>query len=108
WLVNSGDPYVGKGVLEEQQRDGTPFEIIALELTEKGVPREDYQVLKGNATLGTITSGVYSPTLKKGIALAVVARDLVSPGDEIFVLIREKKVAARVVKKPFYQVEKGS
>ncbi|MCP4138542.1 MAG: glycine cleavage system aminomethyltransferase GcvT, partial [bacterium] len=47
WLVNSGDPYVGKGVLEEQQRDGTPFEIIALELTEKGVPREDYQVLKG-------------------------------------------------------------
>jgi len=52
--------------------------------------------------VGFVTSGVFSPLFKKGIALALVKSGSVSTGDDISVIIRDKEVAARAVERPFY------
>ena len=51
--------------------------------------------------IGSVTSGTMSPTLKKGIGMGYVETAYAEPGTPIAVVIREKPVAARIVKLPF-------
>jgi aminomethyltransferase len=53
--------------------------------------------------LGEVTSGTFSPTLRQGIALALLAPS-VSEGDEVVVDVRGREVPARVVRPPFVEV----
>ena len=57
-------------------------------------------MLRGDETIGTVTSGNFSPVLEHGIALAFVPPD-VAPGDALTVDIRGRKVAATVAELPF-------
>ena len=54
-------------------------------------------------TVGEVTSGTFSPTLRQGIALALLAPS-VSEGDEVVVDVRGREVPARVVRPPFVEV----
>jgi len=49
-----------------------------------------------------VSSGMFSPTTKKYLGMAYVPREVSTPGTEIEILIRNKPVKARIVKKPFY------
>ena len=102
WIVNSKDDYIAKDILVKQKKSGAPREIIALELIDKGIPREHFVVRKNGLEIGQTTSGGYSPTFKKGIALAMVKNGEAKIGDEVEIVIREKGIKAKVVKKPFY------
>jgi aminomethyltransferase len=55
---------------------------------------------QGN-TIGKVTSGTQSPTLKEAIGMAYVETAYTKPDTEVFVLIRDKPVKARVCKVPF-------
>jgi aminomethyltransferase len=57
-------------------------------------------VLRDGAVVGTVTSGNFSPTLERGIALAFVPPDVV-PGDELVVDIRGRLAPATVAELPF-------
>ncbi|MGL4369941.1 MAG: glycine cleavage system aminomethyltransferase GcvT [Spirochaetota bacterium] len=103
WIINSKDDFIAKNILVRQKKSGAPRETIALELAEKGIPREHCIVRKNGADIGHTTSGGYSPTFKKGIALALVKSREVKTGDEIEVVIRDKTLKAVVVKRPFYR-----
>jgi aminomethyltransferase len=71
---------------------------------EKGVPREGYPVqLASGDTLGYVTTGGYSPTLEKNIALALVSPEAAEEEGPFYIDIRGKKKEARRVKKPFYK-----
>lgn len=54
--------------------------------------------------IGEVTSGTMSPTLKQGIALALLDRDA-AEGDEVVIDVRGRAVEAKVVKPPFVKVE---
>ena len=73
--------------------------------TGRGIPRPHYQV-KGadGVALGEVTSGTFSPTLKQGIALALLS-PTVKEGDEVLIDVRGHDVSAKVVKPPFVQVQ---
>ena len=105
WFVNSKDPYIAHQILKQQQQDGTQVELVPLKLLEKGIPRENYQVQRAGVTLGTITSGSFSPTYNCGIALAYLTSKAVQIGDQVEILIRNKPVLAEVVKRPFYKYQ---
>jgi aminomethyltransferase len=83
---------------------------VGLELAGKRVPREHYPVLHGPADsrrrVGEVTSGTFSPTFDKPIAMGYVQPDLSQPGTELFVDIRGQAEPARVVKLPFYRRHK--
>jgi aminomethyltransferase len=102
WLVNSGDDFIGRDVLVRQKEQGSPRELVCFELKEKGVPREHCRVLKDGMDLGLSTSGGYSPTLKKGIGMALVKAGVLKTGDGFSIVLREREVPAVVVKRPFY------
>ena len=89
-------------------RNGAPRQTIALEMTGKGIPRENCPVVRDGVIIGTTTSGGYSPTFRKGIALALIDAGKAATGDEIEVVIREKGVKAKVVKRPFYPYQGGA
>jgi aminomethyltransferase len=90
--------FVGKAAL---QALGQKAQFVGLILREKGgVLRAHQKVISGTGNLGEITSGTFSPTLQQAIALARVPAD-VAVGDTVQVEIRDKKLAATVVKLPF-------
>lgn len=99
WTVSldEGRNFVGREVLETLSASGAKRQMIGLVLDEKGVLRHGQKVQTA-AGEGEILSGTFSPTLKKGIALARVPAG--EPGD-VSVDIRGKLIPVRVVKFPF-------
>lgn len=77
--------------------------LIAIEMERGGVPRQGYRIFRNGEDIGIVTSGTFSPTLKKGVAMALV-RDLdAKVGDVLQVEIRATLKDASVVKRPFYR-----
>ena len=76
---------------------------VGLELAGRRVPREHYPVLADGKPIGEVTSGTFSPTLQKPIAMAYVPPQYAEVGTELAVDIRGTREPARVVKLPFYK-----
>jgi aminomethyltransferase len=97
--------FIGADILRAQKAEGVKQRLVALEYTDKGAPpRSHYSVLSETGeVIGQLTSGVLSPSLMKGIALAYLPADFAKVGTHVFVEVRGKKNPAVVVKKPFYK-----
>jgi aminomethyltransferase len=96
-LVSERD-FVGKSALIAM---GQRFQFLGLILREKGgVLRAHQKVIGASGSVGEITSGTFSPSMQQAIALARVPMD-VAIGDTVKVEIRDKQLAATVVKLPF-------
>ncbi len=89
--------FIGRAALEQQKASGVQRKLVGLVLEDRGVLRHD-QVVLSDAGKGVVTSGTFSPTLSKAIALARVP---VGTGAAVEVDIRGRKLAARVVRPPF-------
>ncbi len=77
--------------------------LIGLQLEGKRVPREGYKVTTGGGEVGGVTSGTFSPTLQRPLAMAYVNRANGEPGTTVSVDVRGSELPAEVVKLPFYQ-----
>ena len=105
WVVHldrKGD-FIGRSVLEEQKKAGLPRRLVALEMQGRHIARHGYAVQQQGEAVGEITSGSFSPTLERPIALAYVPKKLAKSGQELDVVIRGKTHPGVVVKKPFYR-----
>ena len=102
-----GTYFVGSRALMEQREKGLPSKLVGLQMVQKGVPRTGYKVFdeSGEKELGYVTTGSYSPTLDKYLAMAFVPVDYSSTGTRLTVEVRGKKLLAEVVKMPFYKRE---
>lgn len=89
--------FIGRAALEAQKSAGYPRRQVGLLLQDKGVLRNEQQVVTPHGE-GVIMSGGFSPTLKRSIAFARVPSD--ASGD-CEVLMRGRAVAAVMVKPPF-------
>jgi len=76
-------------------------QLVGLRMTDKLIPRHAYEVRARGRSIGTITSGTFSPTLKIGIALAYVEPGSANVGDDVEVDVRGKTGRAHVVDPPF-------
>jgi aminomethyltransferase len=96
-LVSERD-FIGKAAL---RKAGQQQQFVGLILREKGgILRAHQKVVAASGSAGEITSGTFSPSMQQAIALARVPLD-VAIGDTVHVEIRDKKLAASVVKLPF-------
>jgi aminomethyltransferase len=94
--------FIGREALQEQLSNGVQRQLVGLVLHGQGVLRNHQKVIIEKIGEGEITSGSFSPTLRKGIALARIP---VGDIKECLVQIRDKLVPAQVIKTPF--VKKG-
>lgn len=90
--------FIGRAALEKQKQSGIPRRLVGLVLEGPGVIRNHQKIAIKDDGAGEVTSGGYSPTLERSIALARVPAQI---GEACFVEIRGKQVPANVVKPPF-------
>lgn len=105
WITKlAKDDFIDKDYLAKQKEAGVERKLVAFELVDRGIPRHDYPILdtSGN-TIGKVTSGTMSPSMKKAIGLGYVTVANAAIDSEIFVEIRGKAIKAQVVKSPFYK-----
>lgn len=95
--------FIGSEALRELKAVAPSRKRVGLELTGRRVAREDYAVMQGGSQVGAISSGTFSPTLERPIAMAYVQPQLAEVGTSLEVDIRGKSVDAKVVALPFYQ-----
>ncbi len=104
WITKFTKDFTNSEALKKQKAEGVSKKLIAFELTEKGIPRHDYEIVnEAGENIGVVTSGTMSPTLKKGIGMGYVKSAYAKLGTKIFIQIRNKAIPAVLVKLPFYK-----
>jgi aminomethyltransferase len=96
--------FIGRTALEGIAANGSPRKLVGLLLEDRGVLRSHQKVLIPGGGEGEITSGTFSPTLERSIALARVPS---ATAGQVQVDIRGKLLGARVVKPPFVRAGKS-
>jgi Glycine cleavage system T protein (aminomethyltransferase) len=106
WAVGRNkDAFWGKEALAAQKEAGGYRLTWGLKATGRGIPRAHCEVKNADgAVVGEVTSGTMSPTLKVGIAIALMDRGT-QEGDEVVIDVRGRELPAVVVKPPFVQTE---
>ncbi|MCB9637330.1 MAG: glycine cleavage system aminomethyltransferase GcvT [Myxococcales bacterium] len=112
WTVkpDKGD-FIGRDVLVEQIQNKPPRRLVGLLLKERGVPRHGYKIFDaaGEQEIGILTSGGFAPSLQQSIGIGYVPANpaYAKIGSALTIEIRNKKIAAEVVKTPFFNKTKA-
>ena len=104
WIckLDKGD-FIGRDAIVAMKENKPEERLVCLTLGPRAIPREKYKVFAENKVVGEVRSGIFSPSLKHGIATAYVPRTLSVAGTELAVEIRGKIEPATVVTPPFYK-----
>ncbi|MFF0542234.1 glycine cleavage system aminomethyltransferase GcvT [Nocardia thailandica] len=105
WAVGWQKPeFWGKAALEQEKKAGPRRTLLGLSALDRGVLRQGQTVLRDGEPVGETTSGTFSPTLKVGIALALLDTEAgLAPGDEVEVDVRGRRLRCAVVRPPFVE-----
>ncbi len=95
--------FIGRAALLRRRDDPSLPRRVGLELAGKRIAREGAAVHHGGKDVGRVTSGTFTPTLQKAVAMAYITPDLTAVGTALAVDIRGKEEPARVVSLPFYR-----
>ncbi len=104
WTIVWGKEFLGKDALLNQKCTGIQRHFAAF-ILESGIPRSHCDIVVEGKKAGMVTSGTFSPTLKKGIGIGYTDHKL-EPGQKIGVVVHGQTKSADVVKKPFYKRKK--
>ncbi len=100
WAVKlKKDDFIGKEALAAQKKQGIPRKLVCLALDDRGIARQGCDVLHDGEPIGAVTSGTFSPTLKKALAMALVTAPV--PEADLAVDVRGKALACHTVPFPF-------
>ncbi|WP_026714998.1 glycine cleavage system aminomethyltransferase GcvT [Flavobacterium daejeonense] len=104
WITKFNKEFTNSANLKAQKENGVSRKLIGFEMQERAIPRHDYEIVDANGNnIGIVTSGTMAPSLNKGIGMGYVTIENAAIDSEIFIRIRKKDVAAKVVKMPFYK-----
>lgn len=102
WITKFTKNFTNRNNIELQKTQGVTKKLVGFEMIERGIPRHDYQIADESGNIiGKVTSGTQSPSLNKAIGLGYVATNFAKVDTELFVIIRDKPVKAKVCKIPF-------
>jgi aminomethyltransferase len=95
--------FLGRAAIEAKREDRSLPKRIGLSLAGRRVPREHYGVFAGDVQVGDVTSGTFSPTLNRPIAMAYVQPKYAAVGTQLAIDIRGTREPAEVMPLPFYE-----
>lgn len=98
--------FLGKEALVAQRKKGPQKKLIGFELLTGGVPREGHMIYSDQKEIGKVSSGNFSPSLRKGIGMGYVDPRYGDEGSEVLIDIRGNAAPATIVKRPFYKKKK--
>jgi aminomethyltransferase len=102
WITKFTKDFTNSAALLAQKEEGVKNKLVGFEMIDRGIARHDYQIAdaEGNV-IGRVTSGTQSPSLQKAIGMGYVNKSFAKEGTEVYILIRNNKLKAKVVKFPF-------
>ena len=104
WVTKFTKSFVGDQILKNQKENGVDKKLVAFKLLDRGIPRKDYLIVDENKNeIGIVTSGTMGPSVKLSIGLGYVKSEFSSLGSTIYLSIRNKSIAAEIVKLPFFK-----
>ena len=104
WVTKFTKSFVGDQILKNQKENGVDKKLVAFKLLDRGIPRKDYLIVDENQNeIGIVTSGTMGPSVKLSIGLGYVKSEFSSLGSTIYLSIRNKSIAAEIVKLPFFK-----
>ena len=100
WVVSldKGD-FIGAAAIRSVKQTGAIRKLVGLRSEDRQQPRQGYSIYSGADAIGTVTSGVFSPTRNRSIAMGYVASQFARPGTPVTIAIRDKHIAATVCAK---------
>jgi aminomethyltransferase len=102
WITKFTKDFTNRSEIEKHKTNGVSKKLVGFEMIDRGIPRHDYQIADASGNIiGKVTSGTQSPSLNKAIGMGYVKTELATPDSEIFILIRDKPIKAKVSKIPF-------
>jgi aminomethyltransferase len=73
WITKFNKEFTNSENLKAQKEVGVSRKLVGFELTERGIPRHDYEIVDANGNnIGIVTSGTMAPSLGKGIGMGYV------------------------------------
>lgn len=106
WAIDLTKEFPGSAILKKQKKTGILKKRVGFEMTERGIPRQGFEIQKNGKTIGAVTSGSFIPTTGKNIGMAYVTAAEAKTGNAIDVMVRGKPVKAVIVPLPFYSKDK--
>ena len=102
-FVSPTGGFLGAEALAQQHTDGLNKTLVMLEMIDRGIPRQGYEILdtRGNE-IGKVTSGTIASHIQKNVAMGYVPLDHSKVGSELAIAIRHRALKARIVPKPFF------
>lgn len=99
WITKfDAKDFIDKDYLLRQKAEGVTRKLVHFEMQERAIPRNGYEICdKDGNTIGNVTSGIMVPTTKVGIGMGYVATAEASKENTIYIKIREKLCAAKIV-----------
>ncbi len=102
WITKFTKDFINAENLKAQKEAGVTRRLVGLEMVDKGIPRKDYEIEDGAGNvIGKVTSGTMSPSLNMGVGLGYVNFGFHKADTEVQIVIRNKKLRAKVVRPPF-------
>jgi len=104
WVVHDHVDFIGRNALLKQKLERGPARLlVAFEMLDKSVPRQDYEVIYQAEVIGRVVSGLYAPTLDQFVGHAFVPAGLAKPGTEVQIKVRDTLKKAHLVRRPLYK-----
>lgn len=103
WACDLNKDFIGRDALARQKEAGIEKKLATVRLTDRGVPRQGYPVLKDGQPVGTVATGMYAPTADAYCANVFVPPALAKVGTDVDIEIRGRGKSAVVVKRPLYR-----
>jgi len=104
WITKFSKSFTNSEALLAQKEAGIQRKLVGFEMIDRGIPRHDYEIADAEGNIiGKVTSGTQAPSLQKAIGMGYIAKDFTKEGTEVFILIRNTPIKAKVVKFPFYK-----
>ena len=105
WIVKFTDnnEFIDKNNMLDLKENGVDRKLVGFKMIDRGIPRQHYKVysLHGEV-IGEVTSGTSSPYTKNAIGMAYIKTVFTTVGTEFNIEVRNKRLKAQVVKRPFF------
>jgi aminomethyltransferase len=101
-FVKFGKEFVGKQALLRQKEQGLARQKVAFKVDGRRSPRQHYDILCSGETVGSVTSGVFSPMLGRGIGIGLVKPEAAGIGAQLTICHERVSMEATVCELPFY------
>ncbi len=98
--------FIGREALLKVKQEGLKRKLVCMEVEGRRIARQGAKILQGEEQVGEVSSGTFSPTLQKSIAMGYVPKEGAEVGNQFEVEIGKKRYPIRVVERPFYSRKK--